>query len=139
MCDTETVTQMELAHRSLKASSYYWEFLKRFGAVCFRTWRQEIAGAFAVTLITYILTNQEKDAWQIASTALEANLIWFSAFVFVHLIRTPYLLHREHLRPDLGGERVVRRIFGLIGAVLLLAIFAAASYRVIRPWLFQEL
>jgi len=35
-----------------KASTYYWEFLKRFGEECYRTWRAEISTVLVVTLVT---------------------------------------------------------------------------------------
>lgn len=128
---------MERIRHSLKASSYYWEFLKRFGAECLASWKKEVAGAFVVTLITYFLTRRQKDAWEMASAALEANLIWFSVFVIVHLVHTPYILHRERLHPEAGGQRIVNWMFGLFGAAVLLVIVVAASYRFVKPWAFQ--
>jgi hypothetical protein len=120
---------MEAIHRSLKPVSYYWEFLKRFGEECYRSWRQEVFGACLTTLIIFSITrHQDKNAWEVARVTLEANLIFFTGFVLFHLIRTPYLLHRERLRPDQGRERVVGGLFGFIGAALLLVIVGAGAY-----------
>lgn len=129
--------RVEPAHAVPKASHYYWQFLKRFGQECYRSWRKEIFAAVILTPITYLLTKQDKNALENAMVALEANITLFSAYVVFHLIRTPYLLHRERLRPDQRGEQPIHGKFGLLGCFLLLAIAAAVAYRVVNPWVFE--
>jgi hypothetical protein len=127
----EAGDRIELPRGSPKASSYYWQFLKRFGEECYRTWRREIFVAVIVNIITFFLIRHDKNAWGITEVALEANLYLFSIFAAFHLVRTPYLLHRE--RP----QRAVHWRSGLFGLALLLLSAGAFSRRVVSPWVFQ--
>jgi hypothetical protein len=118
-------------------SSYYWEWCKRFGNECYRTWRAELSTAFVVTVVACLITWRERTAWDSILVALEANLIVFAIFVMGHLFRVPFLLHNERNYPPAGGIRYVAPSFGVLGAVILLGITVGIVYRSAKPFAFQ--
>ncbi len=122
---------------SARASTYYGEFLKRFGEECYRTWRTEIFTGLAITVVIYLISWRDKTASEAALVAVEASLIVFAGFVIVQLFRTPFLLHRERTDSISGDQRSVHWGYGVIGVALLLALVAVISYRIAKPWLFQ--
>jgi hypothetical protein len=121
---------------SSRASTYYWEFLKRFGEEGYRTWRAEIFTGVVITGVIYLISWRDKTAREAALIAVEASLIVFAGFVIIQLFRTPFLLHRERVHPASGDQTVVHWRYGILGVALLLALSAVVSYRITKPWLF---
>jgi hypothetical protein len=124
-------------YRVAKPSTYYWEFLARWGQECYRSWRHEIALAVVLSLLTYLVSLGDNGALKSTEVTLEANLLLFLIFVLIHLIRTPYLLHRDRTHPIEGGIPYVGRGFGIFGIALILVLAGCASYGIYDLWLHE--
>src|SRR5260370_41621247 len=79
---------------------YYMYLAKRLFLECWHSWKKEVQGNVAISVITYCLTVQERGAGSAFKIALFANLIWLCIFIGWHLIRTPWLVQREGLPGD---------------------------------------
>jgi hypothetical protein len=75
---------------------YYAAIVKRFGLELYWSWRREVSASVAVTAISFILTFHEKTAWESTKVALQANALLLFCFALFHLIRAPWLYHREN-------------------------------------------
>ena len=100
---------------------YYWEWCKRFGYECYHRWRgMEITSSILVTLISVVLTH-DSNSWEIAVTAIEANVIVFGLFALGHLFKTSFLLFSGRLHVSGGGIREINPKFGLLGLAVVAA------------------
>jgi len=121
-------------YRASKPSTYYWEYLKRFGERCYRTWRAEFFISVVLAIISSILTWGDKTAWESTKVFLVATAILYGCFVVFNFLYTPYILHRERTHPIEGGNPHIEWKFGLWGGALLLTVIAGTSYGVFEAW-----
>src|SRR4029077_13309315 len=76
--------------------SYYWNFFKRLGKECNRTWRGELAAAALTATSSYLLIQRVNAvAWTNLKTAGLSMVIAVGGIALWHVLRTPWLLHKE--------------------------------------------
>jgi len=87
--------------------SYYWNFLKRLGDECNRTWRGELVAAALVAAGSYLLIRRvDAVAWTSFKTAGLSTAIALGCIALWHVLRTPWLLHKDALKGGSKGHKV---------------------------------
>src|SRR6267378_1144098 len=76
---------------------YYWICIKHFGKQVWRSWRTEALSSLGVTALVFLISWRRHDSSALSSfeIAVVANLCWLAVFALVHLIRSPWLMHRD--------------------------------------------
>jgi hypothetical protein len=120
-------------NREVRASSYYWQFLKMFGRECYRTWRTELLVGFLILVAVYIISGRDKDSFTVFVIGAEATLGIFVLFVAGHLIRTPFVLFRDRLHVSEGGLPEIADGYAVFGIAILLSIASASIW-----WVFHR-
>src|SRR5438128_1932578 len=104
-------------HRTLL--SYYWDFFKRLGNECHHTWRGELAAAALTGTGSYLLIHRVNAVgWTNFKSAGLSMVIAIASIAVWHVLRTPWLLHKEGI--SAGG--VTRRYIGLTACLGLLCL-----------------
>lgn len=123
----------ELSHP--KPHLYYWRFFQKLGEECYRTWRWELFASFGVSFVTYLITKGDDPlAGRNFKIALIATVLTLAAFALWHLVRTPWLVHREA-----GAEQAPARhwSFGIFGVAVVIGLiggaFALIGYLLVVP------
>jgi len=77
--------------------AYWIEFVRTWGKETYRTWRWELFASALVScaVLGKAIVEHSPTAWSEFRTAVYANGIVLGAFTLWHLVRTPYLLHKE--------------------------------------------
>jgi hypothetical protein len=103
---------------------YYWRFCQVFGQECYRTWRWEVFASFGVSVATYVLTKGDDPlAWRNFQITFVATALTLAGFALWHLIRTPWLVHRD---VNSNEELTVHWTFGVVGIGVLAGLIAGA-------------
>jgi hypothetical protein len=103
---------------------YYWRFCQKFGEECYRTWRAELLASLIVSLLTYfILKGDDPLAGRNFKIALLATVLTLAGFALWHLVRTPWLVHREVSAEETPATRWS---FGIFGIAVLIGLIAGA-------------
>lgn len=103
---------------------YYWKLCEKFGEECYRTWRAELLTSFLTSVIVYLISKGDDPlAWSNFKTASISTALTLAAFAVWHLLRTPWLVHRE----TIAAERSVgHRGFGVLGIAVLAGLVGGA-------------
>jgi len=107
--------------------AYYGGFFKRLGNECSRTWRGELAGAALTATGTYLLIQRVNVVgWTSLKSAGLSMVIAVWGIALWHVLRTPWLLHKEVLTVG-GGTRKVHWGHGLFGMVVLAGVLGGGG------------
>jgi len=107
--------------------AYYWDFFKRLGSECNRTWRGELAAAALVAAGSYLLIHRVNAVvWTTFKTAGLSMVIAIGGIALWHVLRTPWLLHKEALSAG-GGTGDVHWGHGLFGMVVLAGVLGGGG------------
>lgn len=83
-------------------------YIRRFAFIffeeCYRTWRSELLASVCVAGVSYVFSHQnDLSAGQNLKVAIASTTVVLGGFAAWHLIRTPFLLHKEtvkHMQAD---------------------------------------
>jgi hypothetical protein len=115
----DEVVSMEKQRSNRTLLAYYWCFFKRLGNECNRTWRGELAAAVLAAAGAYLLIQRVNAvAWTSFKSEGLSMVIAVWSIALWHVLRTPWLLHREALSVG-AGTRKVHWGHGLFGMVVL--------------------
>ena len=107
--------------------AYYWCFFKRLGNECNRTWRGELAAALLTATGAYLLIHRVSAvAWTSFKSEGLSMVIAVWSIASWHVLRTPWLLHKEASSTS-GGIRRVHWGHGLFGIVVLAGVLAGSG------------
>ncbi|GEM_PF-3036868 len=103
----------------------WWAILQHFGRECKKTWGAEViavaVGGIAGAATTYLRSQGHASFTDALVDGLLTALIFFAIYVFVHLLRSPWLERKaESVHPSL--------VDGVIGSVLFLLLVAGAVF-----------
>ena len=114
---TYMVRDAEVSKPSEHPLLYLWDCCKRFGAEFYRTWRWELFASLLIAVADYGITvYDDPQAWKNLVVILQASAFVLGGFGVWHIIRTPFLVHRETVK----GNRVSDHWgFGILGIVAL--------------------
>jgi len=123
--DEAVPMEKQRSNRTLFA--YYWCFFKRLGNECNRTWRGELAAALLTATGAYLLIHRVSAvAWTSFKSEGLSMVIAVWSIASWHVLRTPWLLHKEASSTS-GGIRRVHWGHGLFGIVVLAGVLAGSG------------
>ena len=123
----DEVVPMEKQRSNRTLVAYYWCFFKRLGNECIRTWRGELAAAVLTATGTYLLIHRVNAvAWTSFKSEGLSMVIAVWSIALWHVLRTPWLLHKETLN-DVAGTRKVHWAHGLFGIVVLAGVLVGSG------------
>jgi hypothetical protein len=123
----DEIVSMEKPRSNRTLLAYYWCFFKRLGNECNRTWRGELAAAALTAAGTYLLIQRVNAVgWTSFKSAGLSMVVAISAIALWHLLRTPWLLHKEASIAG-GGIRKVHWAHGLFGMVVLAGVLGGGG------------
>lgn len=103
---------------------YYWKLCEKFGEECYRTWRAELLASFLISVVTYVISKGDDPlAWRNFKFASISIGLTLAAFALWHLLRTPWLLHRQTVADE---ESVDHWGFGVLGVAVIAGLVATA-------------
>jgi hypothetical protein len=81
----------------MRFGPYYWTFTKHFGKEVWRSWRTEVLSSVGISTLVFFVSWQGRDTAALLSfeIALIANAGWLALFGAGHLVRAPWLIHRD--------------------------------------------
>jgi hypothetical protein len=115
-------------HESIKALSYYWEYVKRFGKESYERFKRDFGISIIIALVSALIRLGDRSVWDATIVFLQATGIVFASFAIYHLFHVALLIFRERLHPENGGIRFVPKRYGFIGISLLLAMACGVAY-----------
>lgn len=95
---------------------YYWNLCKHFGAECYRTGRWELLAGAIAGFFTAVITG----GWRDYKTALFATALTLGCFAVLHLVRAPFISHKQIN----SGERAPSFWAGLFGLLIIVGMVA---------------
>jgi hypothetical protein len=109
---------------------YCWNCAKHFGQECYRTWREELASAFLITVIAYFISRgTDTKAWVDLQVAFLSSAIGLGIIAFYHLIRAPFLAYSEAVAGDSDIAVPARYgVFGIFVLVLMVTGIVAGGF-----------
>ena len=123
----DEVAPMEKQRSNRTFLAYYWCFFKRLGNECNRTWRGELAAAALTATGTYLLIQRVNAVgWTSFRSAGLSMLIAVWSIALWHVLRTPWLLHKEASSVG-AGIRKVHWAHGLFGMVVLAGVLGGGG------------
>jgi hypothetical protein len=114
---------------------YYWKLCEKFGEECYRTWRAELLATFLISVVTYFISKGDDPfAWRNFEVALISTALTLAAFAVWHLLRTPWLVHRQTIADE---KSAAHWGFGILGIAVLAGLVGGAylsiSYLQAKP------
>lgn len=123
----DEVVSMEKQRSNRTLLTYYWCFFKRLGNECIRTWRGELAAAALTATGTYLLIHRVSAvAWTSFKSEGLSMVIAAWGIALWHVLRTPWLLHKEASSVG-AGTRKVHWAHGLFGIFVLAGVLAGSG------------
>jgi hypothetical protein len=115
--------------------SYYWALCKKVGQQALDLWWKELLTATAISAVSYVwilLTDSDPNAWKNFRIILISTAITFGLFGIGHIVRAPWLIHNRNAsaQQESGGHWG----FGVLGAGVMIGIFAGAAYLTLYVW-----
>lgn len=107
-------------------SRYYWWICKHFGRECYKTWRAELFASVVVVLFTFLI----KRDWKDLNAALLATALTLSCFAIWHLLRAPFLLHKQIL----GAEEEPSAGAGIFGLLIVIGLVVGGYEMIAEMW-----
>ena len=124
--DEAVSMEKQRSNRTLLA--YYWWFFKRLGNECHRTWRGESAAAALTAAGTYLLIQRVNTIrWTSLKSAGLSMVIAIVAIALWHILRTPWLLHKEASSAG-SAMRKVHWGHGLFGMAVLAGVLGGCGW-----------
>jgi hypothetical protein len=105
--------------------NFWWTILQYFGRECKKAWSGEVTavavGGVAGAGATYLRTRGQVSFADAAIEGLITAALFFAAYVFVHLLRSPWLERKGEGVPPSSRD-------GVLGATMLLLLFAGTVF-----------
>jgi hypothetical protein len=114
------VSRVVRARRSESWPEYVWDALKKFGFELYHTWRWELATSVVMACVSYGITvYDDPQAWKNLVVSIDAACYVLGGFAVLHIVRTPFLIHKHTLKQERVPESWQFGIFGACAFVLL--------------------
>lgn len=109
-----------------KFREYYWIWFKHLGQEVARSGWADFKISFALSIITFLVGWLFRDggAMMAFEIAVIANFAFLAMFGVAHIVRSPWLLHKENAVIEVNNKHWGLGVFGIFVVVLTLSVIA---------------
>jgi hypothetical protein len=112
-------------HKHKHWTHFWWDILKHFGRECKKTWGGEViavaVGGIAGAATTYLRTHGQTSFTDVAVDGLITAALFFAMYVFIHLLRSPWLERKNEGTPPSQRD-------GVLGAMMFLMLLGGSLF-----------